>query len=90
LNRGTHEKFENISQSNGENRLHPAVAVRRSDSYFDCDISGAWLHIIRAKLYYKYEVEGIDRLGLDSSVFKAKILSRINLIFVLIVVILKL
>jgi len=25
------------------------VAVRRSDSYFDCDISGAWLHVIGAK-----------------------------------------
>ena len=33
LNGGTHEKFENISQSSGENRLHPAMAVRRSDYY---------------------------------------------------------
>jgi len=52
MKRETHEKFENISQSSGENWLHPTVAVRRSDSYFDCDISGAWLHINR----------GIDRL----------------------------
>jgi hypothetical protein len=29
--------------------LHPTVAARRSDSYFVCDISGAWLHIIGAK-----------------------------------------
>ena len=45
----THEKFENISQSSRENRLHPTVAVRGSDSYFDCDISAAWLHVIRSK-----------------------------------------
>ena len=25
------------------------MAVRHSDSYFDCDISGAWLHVIGAK-----------------------------------------
>ena len=56
MKRETHEKFENISQSSGENWLHPTMAVRRSNSYFDCDISGAWLHIIRAKLYYKYEI----------------------------------
>ena len=56
MKRGTHEKFENISQSSGGNRLHTTVAVRRSDSYFDFDISGAWLHIIRAKLYYKCEI----------------------------------
>ena len=45
----THEKFQSISQSSRENWLHPAVAVRRSDSYFDFDISGAWLHVIGAK-----------------------------------------
>ena len=45
----SHEKFENISQSRRENWLHLTVAVRRSDSYFDCDISGAWLHVIGAK-----------------------------------------
>jgi hypothetical protein len=56
LNRGTHENFENISQANVENRLQPAVAVRPSYSYFDYDISNFLLHIIRAKLYYKYEI----------------------------------
>jgi hypothetical protein len=25
------------------------VAVRHSDSYFDCDISGAWLHVTGVK-----------------------------------------
>jgi len=45
----THEKFEIISQSSRENWLHPTVAVRRSDSYFDCDISAAWMHVIGAK-----------------------------------------
>jgi hypothetical protein len=25
------------------------VAVRYSDSYFDCDISAAWMHVIGAK-----------------------------------------
>ena len=45
----THEKFENISQSSRENWLHPTVAVRHSDSYFDCDISAAWLHVIGAE-----------------------------------------
>jgi hypothetical protein len=45
----THEKFEIISQPSRENWLHPTVAVRRSDSYFDCDISAAWLHVIGAK-----------------------------------------
>lgn len=45
----THEKFEIISQSSRENWLHPIVAVRHSDSYFDCDISAAWLHVIGAK-----------------------------------------
>ena len=45
----THEKFENISQSSRKNWLHPTVAGRRSDSYFDCDISAAWLHVIGAK-----------------------------------------
>jgi hypothetical protein len=45
----THEKFEIISQSSREDWLHPTVAVRRSDSYFDCDISGAWMHVMRAK-----------------------------------------
>ena len=45
----THEKFENISQTSRENWLHHTVAVRHSDSYFDCDISGAWLHVIGVK-----------------------------------------
>jgi hypothetical protein len=45
----TNEKFEIISQSSRENWLHPTVAVRRSDSYFDCDISAAWLHVIGSK-----------------------------------------
>ena len=45
----THEKFEIISQSSRENRLHPTVAVRRSDSYFACDLSAAWLYVIGAK-----------------------------------------
>jgi CRISPR/Cas system-associated endoribonuclease Cas2 len=45
----THEKFEIISQSSRENWLHPTVAVRRSDSYFACDISAARLHVIGAK-----------------------------------------
>ena len=45
----THEKFESISRSSRENRLHPTVAVRRSDSYLDCDISIAWMHVIGAK-----------------------------------------
>jgi len=45
----THEKFENISQSRRKNWLHPTVAVRYSDSYFDCDISVAWMHVIGAK-----------------------------------------
>ena len=49
MKRETHEKFENISQSSGENWLHPTMAVGRSNSYFDCDISGAWLHIVGAK-----------------------------------------
>ena len=30
-----HEKLKNISQSSRENWLHPTVAVRRSDSYFN-------------------------------------------------------
>jgi hypothetical protein len=45
----TIEKFEYISQSNRKNWLHPTVAVRHSDPYFDCDLSVAWLHVIRAK-----------------------------------------
>jgi hypothetical protein len=45
----TREKFELISQSSRENWLHPTVAVRHSDSCFDCDISAAWLHVIGAK-----------------------------------------
>ena len=44
-----YEKFEIISQSNRENWLHLTLAVRHSDSYFDCDISGAWLHVTGAK-----------------------------------------
>ena len=44
-----HEKFENTSQSNRENWLHPVVASRRSGSYFDWDISAAWLHVIGAE-----------------------------------------
>ena len=47
--RRTHDNFKNISQSSRENWLHTAVAVRHSDSYFDCDISGAWLHVTGAK-----------------------------------------
>jgi len=43
------EKSENVAQSSRENWLHPTVAVRRSDSYFDCDISIAWMHVIGAK-----------------------------------------
>jgi hypothetical protein len=42
-----HEKFENISQSRRKIWLNPTVAVRHS--YFDCDISGAWLHVIGPK-----------------------------------------
>ena len=45
----THEKFENTSQSNRGNWLHPVVASRRSGSYFDWDISAAWLHVIGAE-----------------------------------------
>ena len=45
----THEKFEIISQSSRESRLHLAVAVRRSDSDFDCDLSGARLYMTGAK-----------------------------------------
>jgi cold shock protein len=33
------------------------VAVRRSDSYFGCDISGAWLHMIGAKPFNKGELK---------------------------------
>jgi hypothetical protein len=44
-----HEKLENVSQSSRENWLYPTVAVRRSDSYFGCDLSAAWLHVIGAK-----------------------------------------
>jgi hypothetical protein len=47
--RRTHENFKNISQSRRENWLHSTVADRRSDSYFDFDISAAWLHLIGAK-----------------------------------------
>ena len=36
----TNEMFENISQSRRENWLHPTVAVRHSDSYFDSVMSG--------------------------------------------------
>jgi len=45
----THEKYEIISQPSRENWLHPTMAVRRSDSCFDCHISGARLHVIGAK-----------------------------------------
>jgi hypothetical protein len=47
--RRTHDNFKNISQSRRENWLHPTVADRRSDSCFDCGISGAWLHVTGAK-----------------------------------------
>jgi hypothetical protein len=47
--RRTHEKYEIISQPSRENWLHPTVADRRSDSYFDCDISAARLHVIRSE-----------------------------------------
>ena len=56
MKRETNEKLENISQSSRENWLHPTVAVRRSDSYFNCDISGAWLHVIGAKPLNKGEL----------------------------------
>jgi len=39
------EKYRNQER---ENWLHPTVAVRHSDSHFDCDISAAWLHLTGA------------------------------------------
>jgi CspA family cold shock protein len=53
----TNEKFENISQSRRKNWLHPSVAVRHSDSYFGCDISAAWLHVIGVKPLNKGELK---------------------------------
>jgi len=43
------KSFKIFRNQEGKNWLHPTVAVRHSDSYFDCDISGAWLHVTGAK-----------------------------------------
>jgi len=71
----THEKFEIISQPSRENWLHHTVAVRHSDSYFDCDISGAWLHVIGAKPLKIKSWLMATRLGVNSfSRFQGKLL----------------
>jgi len=54
----THEKYKYHSQSNRKNWVHPTVAVRHSDPYFDCDISAAWL---RLKTIGQYRVNHFDR-----------------------------
>jgi hypothetical protein len=46
--RKTHEELEIIPEQSGENWLHPTVAARRSDSYFNWDISAARLHVTGA------------------------------------------
>lgn len=67
----THEKFRNISQSSRENWLHSVVAVGGSDSYFDCNISAAWLTMIGAKPLNVKSMLMATRSGVNSFSFSS-------------------